>query len=588
MKDKESYDVVIIGAGWYGLIAATTYLRLAPETNLLIVDNGNSIGGVWSKERIYPNLFAQVGHGLFEYSFYPMKKKGLTPDRYISGNTIHEYLNSFAQDYDLMRRIRLNTTVENVEKMAGGGWRLDILKEKPLWATKLIVASGVSSKPYIPTWPMEGFTKPIIHSAQIGTSLDALHDPSVKQVTVLGAAKSAYDTVFLLLKAGKQVDWIIRDKGSGPLAIMPPRLFGIFNTVDVMGTRALAAFSPAILNTRGAWYQLLHKNFLGRFVTMKFWSIVTMAAEYQAGYYKSPNAEKLRPIPKGYGVFWANSGLGLASVPDFWKTFHAGGATVHRTEIKSYSDGNKVNLVNGTSLPTDYVILCTGWTDALEPFKQDLRAQFDLPSNEDFKSKWQKLDIQAEEIVEKALPLLINTPDTFVPSASQRRPWRLYRRLVSSRMAAEGDRSIFFPGQIHSVYTPLVAEMQALWGVSFLLGQLELPSQEEMEEEIAVWNAWTRKRYLEQGRKHAYSIYDYLAYVDTLARDLGINTNRKCNPIAEMFSTYVPSDYNGLIDEYLYVLEKNKANKFKDEVKTNDHANGKANGEANSHINGYY
>ena len=78
-------------------------------------------------------------------------------------------------------------------------------------------------------------------------------------------------------------------------------------------------------------------------------------------------------------------------------------------------------------------------------------------------------------------------------------------------MAAEGDRSIYFPGLIHSVYTPLVAELQALWGVAFMLGRLDVPDQAAMEQEVAVWNAWTRKRYLEQGRKHAYAIYDYLA-----------------------------------------------------------------------------
>lgn len=82
----------------------------------------------------------------------------------------------------------------------------------------------------------------------MGTSLEALQSPANKRVVVLGAAKSAYDTVFLLLKAGKKVDWIIREDGSGPLAIMPPRILGIFNTVDVMATRALASFSPGTLS----------------------------------------------------------------------------------------------------------------------------------------------------------------------------------------------------------------------------------------------------------------------------------------------------------------------------------------------------
>lgn len=53
------------------------------------------------------------------------------------------------------------------------------------------------------------------------------------------------------------------------------------------------------------------------------------------------------------------------------------------------------------------------------------------------------------------------------------------------------------------------------------------------------------------GRRHAYSIYDYLAYCDDLGRDLGIRTQRKKNAVLEMFQPYQPSDYRGLIEEYL-------------------------------------
>lgn len=109
------------------------------------------------------------------------------------------------------------------------------------------------------------------------------------------------------------------------------------------------------------------------------------------------------------------------------------------------------------------------------------------------------------------------------------------------------SRSIdLFTSQIHTVFTPLVSEMQALWGSAFLLGKLPMPSL-EMQEEVALWNSWTRKRYLAQGKKHAYAIYGYLAvrnspnphqakfsadlqqYLDTLAKDLGIRTSRKSN-----------------------------------------------------------
>lgn len=38
--ETENFDLVVVGAGWAGLIAASTYLRLAPTTKLLILDDG--------------------------------------------------------------------------------------------------------------------------------------------------------------------------------------------------------------------------------------------------------------------------------------------------------------------------------------------------------------------------------------------------------------------------------------------------------------------------------------------------------------------------------------------------------------------
>jgi hypothetical protein len=193
-------------------------------------------------------------------------------------------------------------------------------------------------------------------------------------------------------------------------------------------------------------------------------------------------------------IFWANSGLGLASAPDFWKVVHAGRLIVHRTEITGFGEQNKVFLKNKQVLETDQVILCTGWTDNLGFFGESTRMEWGLPSKADLNKKWTKLDVLADKVVLEKLPFLKkNSPDTTTPF-SHRRPWRLYRRLISPDMAANGDRSVFFPGQIHSVYTPLVAEMQALWGVAFLLGKVEIPDEDEMDSEVAVWSAWTRRR----------------------------------------------------------------------------------------------
>jgi hypothetical protein len=52
-----------------------------------------------------------------------------------------------------------------------------------------------------------------------------------------------------------------------------------------------------------------------------------------------------------------------------------------------------------------------------------------------------------------------------------------------------------------------------------------------------------------------------LQYVDTLARDLGLNTNRKSNPFSEMFLPYHPRDWRGLIPEFLQAEKEGRPEK---------------------------
>ncbi|ORY69608.1 cofactor FMO1 FAD enzyme [Pseudomassariella vexata] len=550
----EKFDVVVVGTGWNGLISAKTYLDFAPKANLVLLDDQASIGGVWCAEKIYPSLFAQIKYGLFEYSFYPMQREGITSDGYISGDTINKYLNDFAKDYDLVRRCRLRTKVVKVDRMSGEGWRLEFEGRPAIECTKLIYASGATSHPVIPSWPKTGFNSPIIHSSETGTHLAALD--KIQTATVVGAAKSAYDTVFLLLKAGKRVNWVIRKDGSGPLAIMPPTILGVVNTMDAVATRMVAVLGSSIMHTEGVMYQFFQKTLLGRTLARGFWRTLTSIAEMHAGYARSPNAQKLRPLPHGIGIFWANAGLGAASVPDFWKVFHAGDCTVHRTEVASLTDGNVVTLHDGAQFDTDYMILCTGFDKSYQPFSPELQRECGLQAEPSDQAKWASLEARAETRVDELLPAIKNPPLTKAGGDPEREkhlahgPSRHYRRLIAPGLAAQGDRSIFFPGFIHSIYTPLVSEVQALWGVTFLLGLNDIPNQADMEQEVAEWNVWSRKRYLVQGRKHAYAIYDFLSYIDTLLGDLGVDPPRKGNLVEELFLPVYPRDYRGLIDDF--------------------------------------
>ena len=105
----------------------------------------------------------------------------------------------------------------------------------------------------------------------------------------------------------------------------------------------------------------------------------------------------------------------------------------------------------------------------------------------------ERIDRDADLSVTSKLPFLVERPVLKNRQSNVQRRWRLYHRIVP------------ILGQI-----PLVSEIQPFWAIPYLLGEIELPKHETVEKEIAEWNAWMRKRYLSQGQKFPYSLYDFL------------------------------------------------------------------------------
>lgn len=118
--------------------------------------------------------------------------------------------------HGLTSRLLLETGVVEVTHAVSGAWVLRTDKGPTIECSKLIWAVGPASSPVLPEWPRSGFSSPVIHSAETGTNLDRIR--GIKTATVVGGAKSSFDAVYLLLKLGKKVTWIIREDGAGPLA----------------------------------------------------------------------------------------------------------------------------------------------------------------------------------------------------------------------------------------------------------------------------------------------------------------------------------------------------------------------------------
>lgn len=220
---------------------------------------------------------------------------GNLKDPKVTGEMIHNYLHEYAEDHDLLRRIRFNTFVTDAKQISNG-WRLRLRDSSDVVeASKLIVATGVTSIPYLPRMDDKDGTIPIIHSRDLGLSFKQLKNEDVENIVVVGAAKSAYDAVYLLLRMGKKVTWVIRSNGGGPLSILPFKVLKMVNSIAVASTRLMTHLSPSILNTKGPLYWLLQRSSPGRWCVGRFWDFLNYISGVHAGYGAGDHVEKLRP-----------------------------------------------------------------------------------------------------------------------------------------------------------------------------------------------------------------------------------------------------------------------------------------------------
>jgi hypothetical protein len=207
------------------------------------------------------------------------------------------------------------------------------------------------------------------------------------------------------------------------------------------------------------------------------------------------------------------------TLPDFWATLHGTNLKVIRDNIDAVK-GNDICLRSGQILQADTVVLCTGWGDHFGMFDNETKAHVGLPIYGDAKTEpphhpladeidWEAYDLEADKAVNEKLPFPKLKFTARIDAGKQSR-WRLYNRAIPVNLAREGDRSLAILGQIHTVQTPLVSEVQSFWAILYLLGYIDMPDVDTMAREVALWNAWTRKRYLSQGQKFPYSLYEFL------------------------------------------------------------------------------
>lgn len=483
----------------------------------------------------------------------------------IPGNQVQSYLHQYAEKHDLLSKIRFGTKVIKAERKsnANGGWSLHTNQGDMLECEKLIVATGLHSKPYWPAIPRDDdYSGFVIHSKSLGQEHHRLTTDKIRNVVIVGGCKSAIEAANICLATGKHVHWVVRQNAQGvPMIIVDPNMKP--NLISVNNTRLFSTFSPPIFATSGFWHRLLHSGswFLGSVLFWLFWNLLSYVVTVSAGYGKSGNGRKIRS--KDRDLFRGAPSISLVHTTNpFLAELHSGkNITVYRASpVKLAKDG--MQLDTAETLPADAVIYATGWRSSIDFFTNEAEAaQLGIPipyqgvDKTEREKHWTQLEDRADAFVTNALPQLSSCPKPDREAGNTH--FRLYRQVLSPKLLTRHDRSITFVGFVSSSQTSFCSELLSLWAVSWMedIFPHPIPTEQQMEQDVARVNAWMARRYGARGRRDPEIILEIQSFFDVLMDDLGLRTNRKqvgvLGPLKEWMLPYRARDYEGFVGEFL-------------------------------------
>ena len=189
--------VGVIGAGPGGLVAARWLLSQGFETTVL--ERDPVLGGQWAglpgRSGVWPGMHTNTSRVLTAFSDLEPQSQAVFP----SSGEILDYLRSYAQKFDLVRRIRFDTRVEHLSR-DDGGWvvRHAGVDER---FDRVVVASGRFHESVIPPVPgLDTFTG----SEGVSSTFDYRGPENLrgKRVLVAGSAVSALEVAAELAQLG--------------------------------------------------------------------------------------------------------------------------------------------------------------------------------------------------------------------------------------------------------------------------------------------------------------------------------------------------------------------------------------------------
>ncbi len=202
MLEKNSFDVLIVGAGFAGMYALHRLRSLGFSAR--VVEAGSDLGGTWYWNR-YPGARCDVHSLEYSYQFsVSLQQQWSWTEKYAAQAEILAYANHVAKQFDLRKDMQFSTRVKTMcfdEEI--DTWIISTDSGEEFRSRFCIMATGCLSKPNFPDIKgLEDFKACLLH-----TAIWPKHeiDFSNKRVGIIGTGSSAIQAIPLIAEMAKSL-----------------------------------------------------------------------------------------------------------------------------------------------------------------------------------------------------------------------------------------------------------------------------------------------------------------------------------------------------------------------------------------------
>ena len=492
MTGQPGEKIAIIGAGVAGLCTARQLI--AEGFDCILFERNSEIGGVWSDG--YLNFGVQVQRELYEFPDWPLPED--TPN-FTPGPIIQDYLQAYADHFEISPRIRFDTQVTHLARAEGSSGRWEITTnqnnsvDQEIFDRVVICIGLYSNLPNLPEFPgSEEYQGQVMHNSRL-KSADQLKG---RRVAVVGYGKSASDAALESTTAAIETHIVFRE----PHWPIPRKLAGVLPFKWGLLNRLCSTLIPPYQKMTSV-EKVVHN--IGKPMAWFYWRIVEALFYFQCrlGSNLGSRVSLVPRLPVEIDAFGESTQV---PKPEFFSLARSGDIELHRTTIEKYTT-NGLQLSNGESFDVDVVILATGWQTDFSFIAADV---------------WSELDPE---------------DDGFY----------LYRHIVNPKVPG-----LYFVGRASTVSSITTYSLQARWLANVLTQRIQLPVDDAVRQDIDEMRKWKQSWMPFSPARSARLIAHTQHYHDELLKDMGTSPLRKTGffaPLKELIFPYEPRDYASVV-----------------------------------------